>query len=118
MSWVYVIGTLFGSRVKVGMTEDIDTRLQNLQRASPFPLKIYHRRKTHGRQMAMLLEYVSHQILMPHRSHGEWFRCEPEAAIYAVDLAAITISETLWVYGNELRHADRSFWLKIAQRVM
>lgn len=67
---VYVIATHDGSAVKVGLTSDVEQRLENLQAANPWPLVLI---ATFTHSAPRMLEGLLHRWLEPARLHHEWF---------------------------------------------
>ncbi|MFJ1900495.1 GIY-YIG nuclease family protein [Streptomyces sp. NPDC088115] len=68
MTFVYVIGEPNSSTVKIGVAEDVERRLRQIQYMSPVKLRV--RWKCVG---GYRLEQALHSHFASHRSHGEWF---------------------------------------------
>lgn len=66
--WVYVIGSLVVRPVKIGVSDDPEERLDDLQTGSPVPLVLLW--QVHGGQR---LESMLHERFAAYRTHGEWF---------------------------------------------
>lgn len=68
---VYVIGPE-GGPFKVGITTCLDRRLDQLQRASAYPIQLLHS-ATFPSRLARIVEKTLHKLLSDGHSHGEWF---------------------------------------------
>ncbi|MEU4012096.1 MarR family transcriptional regulator [Streptomyces pseudogriseolus] len=66
--WVYVIGSPVVRPVKIGVSDDPEERLEDLQTGSPVPLVLLW--QVHGGQR---LESLLHERFTAYRTHGEWF---------------------------------------------
>jgi len=66
--WVYVIGSPVVRPVKIGVSDDPEKRLSDLQTGSPVPLVLLW--QVHGGQR---LEAMLHERFATYRTHGEWF---------------------------------------------
>ncbi|MEU3363876.1 MarR family transcriptional regulator [Streptomyces pseudogriseolus] len=66
--WVYVIGSPVVRPVKIGVSDDPEARLDDLQTGSPVPLVLLW--QVHGGQR---LEIALHERFAAVRTHGEWF---------------------------------------------
>jgi DNA-binding MarR family transcriptional regulator len=66
--WVYVIGSPVVRPVKIGVSDDPEERLDDLQTGSPVPLVLLW--QVHGGQR---LESLLHERFAASRMHGEWF---------------------------------------------
>lgn len=66
--WVYVIGSPVVRPVKIGVSDDPEARLDDLQTGSPVPLVLLW--QVHGGQR---LEAALHERFAAVRTHGEWF---------------------------------------------
>ncbi|MFD8497295.1 GIY-YIG nuclease family protein [Amycolatopsis sp. NPDC059657] len=78
---VYVIAQVGTSRVKIGYTRNIASRLKTLQTSNPYKLEVLW--QTSG---DMRLEEALHRRFAKHRSQGEWFefgRLNPVKAVEA-----------------------------------
>lgn len=100
--FVYVIAV--GDRgearapVKVGLADDPEARLRNLQCANPEPLTLWARIEAPNREIARALERAFHDTQAPKRRRGEWFDIEPD---YATDLMALNLWCLLQAIGFE-----------------
>lgn len=79
--FVYFIGAAVGP-VKIGSSQDPRRRLQALQTASPFPLRLLAKAEQNGEVSEALL----HQRFDSARLHGEWFEPTPELLAYIAEL--------------------------------
>lgn len=80
--FVYVIAQVGTSRVKIGYTRNVASRLKTLQTSNPYKLEVLW--QTAG---DMRLEETLHRRFAKHRTQGEWFefgRLNPVKAIEAV----------------------------------
>lgn len=71
-SGVYIIEAVGSGRCKIGVTNDVPTRIKGLQTGSPFPLRV----------LAVIeggedLEKFIHKQFAKFRKHGEWFEIPP-----------------------------------------
>jgi hypothetical protein len=66
--WVYVIGSPVVRPVKIGVSDDPEERLEDLQTGSPVPLVLLW--QVYGGQR---LESLLHERFTAYRTHGEWF---------------------------------------------
>ncbi len=85
-SHVYVIGP-DGGPFKIGVANDVDVRLRQIQIDQPQPLAIMHRQVVPF-SARYIVEKHAHAILAPHRVRGEWFGVPALRAIEAVMQAA------------------------------
>ncbi|MYX32250.1 MULTISPECIES: GIY-YIG nuclease family protein [unclassified Streptomyces] len=81
--WVYLIGSPVVRPVKIGVSNDPEARLADLQVGSPVPLVLLWEAKG-GQQ----LESALHQHFAAHRLHGEWFDFGEDDPISTVAAAA------------------------------
>lgn len=91
---VYVIGTLDGKIVKIGVSNSVGRRLRQIQYLSPVPVKIFW--SGPGTRTA---EQALHARFASRRLHGEWFSFEDSDAVEQVS-AAIQVLPRSW------RHPD------------
>ena len=82
--WVYLIGSANSSLAKIGVSNDPEVRLADLQVGSPLPLVLLW--KTPGGQG---LESALHNYFAPYRQHGEWFDFGEENPAALVATAAV-----------------------------
>lgn len=89
-SFIYVIGEADSSRksVKIGISQDPQDRLRQLQTGHPEKLSIHHLEPVEPAR-ARIFERFIHDEIAYLRSHGEWFRLTPEEAIGEVRFAII-----------------------------
>lgn len=80
--FIYVISQAITGRQKVGISNDPNDRIRNLQTGSPFPLSFAFVGLTDN--VAKAIEDEVHILLDQHRQVGEWFDVRPEVAIAAV----------------------------------
>ena len=89
-AWVYVVSDRRG-HVKVGMSEDVASRLAGLQGANPLPLVLEMTVGPMERDEAHRLESRTHAILERCRTSGKWFSCGTDEAAEAVRQARLEI---------------------------
>ncbi|WP_069883521.1 GIY-YIG nuclease family protein [Streptomyces luteocolor] len=82
--WVYLIGSALSRPVKIGVTGNVQGRLDELRTGSPVPLHVMW--KTKGDRD---LEYSLHEYFAPYRIHGEWFDFGDEDPSALVATAAV-----------------------------
>lgn len=82
--WVYLIGSALSRPVKIGVTGNVQSRLDELRTGSPVPLHVMW--KTSGDRE---LEYGLHEYFAPYRIHGEWFDFGNEDPAALVATAAV-----------------------------
>jgi Meiotically up-regulated gene 113 len=76
--FIYVIGPATGPQ-KIGISGDVDQRLQTLQTGFPGELFIHHKEEVEPKKVR-LLEKKIHSELNYKRVKGEWFNFTPEEA--------------------------------------
>jgi len=76
--FIYVIGPAEGPQ-KIGLSGDVEKRLQTLQTGSPVTLIIHHTEEVNPKKVR-LLEKKIHNELNHKRVKGEWFDLSPEDA--------------------------------------
>ena len=64
-----------GPRHKIGVTSDMNRRMDQLRGQSPYPLEIVHYAQGHNNSA---MESRLHQEYAEHRVHGEWFEFGPD----------------------------------------
>jgi hypothetical protein len=84
---VYVIEA--GGRVKIGIAENLKTRLQVFRVHSPFPVSLLFSSETMPRSAARLVEKQMHKKFMSSKSHGEWFAVSAPEVVAAVKEAIL-----------------------------
>jgi hypothetical protein len=78
ISVVYFIQTTAPNRlIKVGVTTDLRTRLQELQTAQPYPLNVLY-----SMRGGITMERDIHRVFAHLRVQGEWFSPGPELMAY------------------------------------
>ena len=86
VSHVYVIGP-DGGPFKIGVANDVDNRLRQIQIDQSEPLRVKHRQPVRS-SSRYVVEKHAHALLAPYRIRGEWFGVPALAAIEAVIQAA------------------------------
>lgn len=92
-AYIYVIGRPCHP-VKIGFSENVDTRLANLQTGQPEKLGIYFEHEVIPK-WARKVEKGCHVRLAIHRQEGEWFDVTPEEAIEVVKAVATEMGATV-----------------------
>jgi predicted GIY-YIG superfamily endonuclease len=87
MAYVYVIGGT-EKPYKIGITNNPERRLKNLQTGHPFELKIHYKEEIPESQVR-LIEQTIHKTIKYKQTHGEWFDISLEEAISEVKFARI-----------------------------
>mgnify|MGYP001589202723 CR=1 FL=1 len=77
---VYIVQAEGTPRIKIGYTVSPEVRLETLNTASPYPLRLLRTIKSHN---ALGLEQFLHQRYRAYRQHGEWFEL-PQNALEAL----------------------------------
>lgn len=81
--YIYVIGPPIGPQ-KIGISNDVNVRLKNLQTGNPERLVIHHIEEVTSKQVR-LLEKAIHRDLNHKKLKGEWFdMTQDEAKDYVV----------------------------------
>lgn len=80
--WVYVVGVVGSSIVKIGRTRALQNRLRSMQTASPALLTV--RWSTQG---GAILEARLHEVFKAKRLAGEWFDFDDEDPVQTVQEA-------------------------------
>lgn len=70
-SWVYFIKS--GPFIKIGVSDNVSARLDNLQTASPYKLKLVAKIGCIDRTNAFNTEKKIHSLIKSFRLNGEWF---------------------------------------------
>ncbi len=97
-SFVYVVRAESGA-IRVGVTANPATRLEQLERASHMPVAFSFVGMTTGD--AYGIEAEAHRMLGRQRADGEWFSTSAESAISALMGAAAKLGQTLQIVGPE-----------------
>ena len=62
-----------GMHLKIGCSDNFDSRLKKLQTGSPYPLKCLAKVYAMDKYHAQVMEKTFHDRLRPYRLSGEWF---------------------------------------------
>lgn len=62
-----------GQHIKIGLTTDVNKRLNTLQTGSPHPLRVVDTIEFENKKMAQLFERAFHDSFHSKRAEGEWF---------------------------------------------
>lgn len=103
---IYVIGPE-GGPYKVGLTSDIQRRLDALQTASPVDLQVHHTFEVADVYEARVAERAAHERLASHRVRGEWFDCSLQSVVAAISKPNIVCVGALAEAGSVLDHDRR-----------
>jgi hypothetical protein len=109
MSWVY--GIQSGLFIKVGMTENIATRLKTMNLYNPHPRKVIARRRVH--ELAGRVELRMHKVLAPYAIGREWFAVDAALVRAALTLVIkqVQAEQSEWIESStkreELKHSRR-----------
>jgi hypothetical protein len=74
--------------VKIGLSQDPEKRLKQLQTGHSAPLVLFHKEEIENKN-APSLERIIHRTLSQHRTSGEWFALTPQDAVAEVKHAII-----------------------------
>lgn len=85
--FIYVIGPKTPP-VKIGITNNCEKRLMNLQTGNDEKLYVHHSEPV-DRNLARVFEGIIHRQLNYKCTHGEWFDITPEEAINHIRFALI-----------------------------
>jgi hypothetical protein len=81
---IYIIQIILSGgrcgRIKIGISQDPEQRLRDLQTSSPDKLGLFGFSQVGSYAMARTLEFAVHTALAPFRLVGEWFSVSPETA--------------------------------------
>lgn len=83
--FVYLIAAQSGREdgpVKIGIAENPERRLRDLQTASPFPLVLIHTFAFPTRAIAREMESQFHTMEVARKAVGEWFSINPIEALF------------------------------------
>jgi hypothetical protein len=86
--YVYVIEQQLTGHVKIGITEDVQSRLRSLQTAAPAPLLLRHSIICKDRDTAKTFEQLLHETYRACRTSGEWFKVPPDVVIGDIERAS------------------------------
>lgn len=89
MSAVYVIGYLETPFVKIGISQDVRSRINGMQTGCPYPMMPFAALYS-GREEVTLIEGLTHKTLAEFgiESRGEWFDVPPLDAIAVISKIA------------------------------
>ena len=76
--FIYVIGPAEGPQ-KIGLSGDVEKRLQTLQTGFPQDLIVHHKEPIEAKRVR-ILEKKIHTELSYKRARGEWFNMTPQEA--------------------------------------
>jgi hypothetical protein len=107
--YVYLIARRDGVRltapVKVGITNNLGSRLSVIQTSCPFPISLVHSLRFPQRDMARHVESGFHQAQRPSRAYGEWFDMEP---LNALSILCLMVRMVLHANGIASDDEDRA----------
>jgi predicted GIY-YIG superfamily endonuclease len=81
--FVYVLSDCNGN-FKVGVAQDVDNRIAQLQTGNACRLVCVYRKSFSCQQDASCHEVACHELLAIYRVQGEWFRCQKWEVVDAV----------------------------------
>jgi hypothetical protein len=85
---------LSGRFIKIGMSNDVPTRMSALKSSLPDPIRLIAYIPVDDLAERRKREAALHADWSDHRSHGEWFRATPILVKYISDLVASGQAET------------------------
>lgn len=86
-TYIYIIEEVYGGFFKIGIADDVRARTMCLQIGNPRPLTPRYKRPLQDRKQAGTVERKVHKMLGEHRLYGEWFSCQFDEAIAAIEMA-------------------------------
>jgi len=86
VGFVYMLRSEHGL-IKLGSCSDPLTSITQVRKAAPYRLHIDYLGFTRA-DLAVEVENAARAILQRHRTHAQWFDCEPEVAAAAIQTAA------------------------------
>jgi Meiotically up-regulated gene 113 len=101
-----------GGLVKIGITNNPNARLAQLQSASTAPLDFAWIAAASDATAA--IEREAHNMLAEHRRNGEWFEIQPDAAVGAISAAAYRRGRQLLSVTPERAEQIRQIGLQLA----
>lgn len=102
MTYLYVIAPVSVERpIKIGVADNPDTRLAELQTGNPYKLAVCHRLHIANsggpaRSVAFALEHAVHLRLEPYAMHGEWFDYPATSGAVAIETVRLTMLDPVW----------------------
>ncbi len=91
-SFIYVIAASVEGPCKIGLSQNPDKRLRQLQTGHPERLYLHHSEPAPEIKVAHL-EKLIHKTLRPWKRTGEWFALDVETAIAEVQFGIIRWAE-------------------------
>lgn len=88
VTYLYLIEEVYGGCYKIGIAENPVKRAKSLQTGNPRPLTPKFTRAFESKREARIAELIAHQALKEFRVFGEWFSCDYETALRAVNETA------------------------------
>lgn len=86
-SFVYVIEQVSTGHVKIGVADDVYSRLKSLQTASPVLLVLRHTIICKDRKSAYAIESMWHGVYAEQRISGEWFNVPADTIVSDIERA-------------------------------
>ncbi len=87
--YVYAIGHQTQGPVKIGFTNNLETRLRAIQTGNPEKLHLHHFLEFDSETNMRKAEKILHETLRHKRKKGEWFDILPSEAILELDYIMI-----------------------------
>lgn len=81
--YLYIIKNPLNETIKIGVAQDVDKRIQQLQTGAGVELELVYRSMICSN--AFNIERDVHQHFEKHRTFGEWFKMRPEDAIEFIE---------------------------------
>lgn len=82
---IYVIAENYSNFIKIGVAENVRSRVNSLQTGNPRPLTARYSRLMPCKRSARYLERKMHALLRERRVGGEWFDYSYHDAIVALE---------------------------------
>lgn len=91
--YVYVLASNPDGPVKIGISNDPDRRVRQLQTGHAEPLRVLHREPVGDAARAKAFETLIHRNVAHLRRRGEWFAMSGEQAVKQVLFAVMTYDD-------------------------
>lgn len=85
---VYVVGWQESGPCKIGITDNLDKRLKQLQTGCPYKLVAFQTFPLFNKELTKKLESMAHERLGAFRMQGEWFSLDSKSCIDSVSTLA------------------------------
>lgn len=111
-SAVYVVGHEDGPPhpVKIGIAEDLKSRMGSIQTGNWLPLKLFGHWWTAGTPLSRRVEKACHEFFIEagRQVRGEWFDVRPEVAVKAIENMAASLKIELMTQDHMIARTKRN----------